>query len=434
MIYFQRITQNIFQHLENQSDKILTAQQKKVVLVVMVIFAVIAGSLFLYRYCFQTRLHASQVKAAEEKLQPAPEEKMKMIKRQLEISQTLLPPSVSQVMSACPELVIGGHHLFQWDDVKKQITLSSPFRSLLELLIDLETLESAEIHTLGDLNALLQKPQGKGGLLRQPGTERWEITDHPLWQTKRAELEALLAQLGFIHSREINQRPLSVNHCIIFGARAERMESRIQDILQLLVKKDLQAERIFLLGSKRKLVSEERDFLNSKLETFSNEEQRIYWQKQLADDEQATEANAFVLLWEVLVPEALKSEVEGKVVFTQSTRLGFSYEEQKGHRTTTDVTTNDWIAHYQDGHDQSIFAVVEHPYLRLQDHLRTSVLTNAKRATLDLMLQRIAHTTFHFAQKQPQKEPLMGVVLDEIARNVYRTVETLRYLEQIPKN
>lgn len=340
-----------------------------------------------------------------------------------------LSPSAVKIMSACPELIIGSYHLFQWDAVKTHITLAPAFQSLLQTLTELGALEAAEIHTLNDLNILLQKPQGQGGLLRKPGSERWEINDHPSWQAKQDDLEKLVDQLGFSQDQSLKKH-CSVDHCIIFGARVERMETRISETLITLMKKAVKAEHIFLLGSKRKLVSEELAILAEKIEHIHNEKQKLYWKEVFASEEHATEANACALLWECNVPSELENTLNGRVVFVQSTRIGFSYKETIGHRTTTDVTTEDWSKFYQDGEKQSIFAIAEQPYGRLVDQLRTSVLTNAKKANVDLMLQRIANTTFHFARPNIKRESL-SIILDEIARNVYRTFDTLRYLDQI---
>lgn len=57
--------------------------------------------------------------------------------------------------------------------------------------------------------------------------------------------------------------------------------------------------------------------------------------------------------------------------------------------------------------------------------------SKAKKADKDEFIQRIQKTSFHFASLKPESSPLISVVLDEIARNVYRTTETLKYLESL---
>jgi hypothetical protein len=385
----------------------LNSQQKKVGLVAFVVFGLLASSFLIYR-CWTY-------------IQRKP------LQNEIQIRQpiSLLAAHMTQ---RYPQLVMGSHQLFQWDAANQRIILSRPFQSLLCLLVELGTLESTKIDSLEDLNAQLQKPQGQGGLLRKPELERWHITDHLLWRQKRPELERLLVQLGLMRPQTL-PHPVSVKHCLIFGAWAERVEARIRATLDLLLSNQLQTERVFLLGSKRKLVPEERLFLENKINHLANEEQKKYWQAIFAQEDQAIEANACLFLWESLVPAHVQKAL--KVIAIQSTQIGFSYREKEGNRTTCEVTAEDWTSYYTDQEPQTIFALAELPYVRLVDQLRTSVLTDAKRATVDLMNHRIANTTFYFAHPQPKQEPLIGVILDEIARNVYRTVDLLRYLDKL---
>jgi hypothetical protein len=429
-------------YFKDQFVQSLHSQQKKISVVALGLFSLIVCSILAYHYYC---LRSKDVKGTftpkqnehtnlqnEKSLQGIfnPREEDIKLKTKWNMCHSI-SSTASIAISQCPKLVIGKYDLFQWDEIKQQIKLSHPFQSLLQMLFELGILETTDISSLDDLNTLLQKPQGQGGLLRKPGSERWEMSDHHLWQKKGADLEFLLAQLGFMQPQNLSSHPLLVKHCLIFGARVERMETRIQETLQFISSGDVKPEKIFLLGSKRKLIPEERVFLEGKLAAFGDE-QKAYWQGVLTGAEDATEANAFVLLWESLLSDdELKKNLEDKVIFMHSSRLGFSYREREGHRTTTDVTTDDWTAYYQDGEPQTIFALVEQPYGRLLDQLRASVLTNGKQAALDLVLQRIANTTFYFVQSQPKQTPLMSVVCDEIARHVYRTVDVLRYLEQI---
>ena len=104
------------------------------------------------------------------------------------------------------------------------------------------------VNSLYDLNSILQQSQGvRGGLLRKEGTERWHLDDNPK-QKYRQTFDVLLQQLGFVLPKSIDCKMI-VDHCIIFGARAERMETRIIETLGYLKKKLEVTGHIFLLGS-----------------------------------------------------------------------------------------------------------------------------------------------------------------------------------------
>lgn len=349
------------------------------------------------------------------------------IHQKLHFSET-----ASKLSRLSPELVIGRSQLFILNHDDHTITLSDPFKALLNLLIELGTLKiTSNCETLEGLNAVLQQPQGEGGLLRKPGTERWHITDHPLWESKKDELEFLLAQLGFVNPRPC-EKPLAVQHGIIFGALAQRMAVRIEETVKLISQGAVKVEKLFLLGSKRPLESAEKEFLTTHLENVANPALKSHWEMIFEQTDACTEANAFVCLWDCLVTDKLKERLSGtKIIPVQSTAIGFSYHETGGHRTTTDVSTADWTMHYEDDKPQGIFALIEQPYGRLIDVLAGNVITNAKKATGDLIMQRLANTTFHLEIIQPRQTPLMGVRLDEIARNVYCTLGMVKYVETL---
>ncbi len=340
-------------------------------------------------------------------------------------------------MHLSPELVIGRSRLFSWNNESHTITLSDPFQALLNLLIELKiVILNSDCQTLEGLNRLLQQELGKGGLLRKNGSERWEVsdkflTDNPLWEARIEEFMFLLGQLGFINKRPCDG-PISVEHSLILGARVERMKMRIKETVQLLKERAVKTEKLFLLGSKRPLENDEKISLKLQIESIKNPHLKSYWENIFVTDDLCTEGNAFVCLWDCLAPDSLKEELGSNMIPTHSTVIGFSYQEIGGHRTTTDVTTNDWALHYYDDEKpQAIFAMIEQPYGRLPDQLADSVITNAKKATVDLMMSRVANTTFHFAVIEPPKVPLAAVQFDEIARNVYRTVLLVRYLETL---
>lgn len=332
----------------------------------------------------------------------------------------------AQLIEQCPDLVLGSHHLFIWDRTHRQILLSPSFQAFLTLLIEWGTLKPiGKLHSLDDLNRTLQQAQGEGGLLRQPGSERWDMSDHELWQQEQQLFNEWFTKLGFVQPNELSQ-PISVDHCLIAGATVSRMQFRIRETVKLLENHQLRTEKIYLLGSKRSLTSEELQTIHSKIEGLVDQQRKNHWKEIFTTTSEATEANAFALLWELYAPS-----LQEKTIPIHSTRWGFSYQENRGHRTTTDITTDDWTAYFEEGRPQAIFCLAEQPYIRLCDQIRVSVLTQSKRATGRQILERLSQTTFYFLAPAPSTPPLIGVVLDEIARNVYLTRDLLRYLEQL---
>lgn len=339
--------------------------------------------------------------------------------------KTTLSQTAAKVVDMCPQLLIGSHRLFQWNSEIRQITLSDPFQNLLELLYELETFNLMDdCRTLDDLNAILQLPQGGGGLLRKHvlGQSRSDIVDLPSWVENRMQLEELLGQLGFSEPSELPE-PVSVDHCLIFGMKADRMIVRIKETVELMEKGLLLPDQIFLLGSQRQLKLFEKKLINQELKKLPDSDRKNYWQEFFANEEEFTEGNAFAFLWECYVPAELKKPATS----IHSTALGCSYGETQAYRTTTEVTTDDWAtSHYDDENPQVICSVIEQPFGRLQDQLLTSVLTNAKRASCEMLVARIQNTTFHSVLKEPKDTNCLGIRFDEIARNVYRTVDLLK--------
>lgn len=330
-----------------------------------------------------------------------------------------LSPTTIKIMSLSPELLLGEPNILEYDPVKQAIVLSSPFRQLLELLVQLGKIEakSLSVRSIDELNTILQQ-----GLLRKEGTERWHLSDSAKELEVSTQIQRLFKELGFVTPKLLDT-PTTVDHCIIFGARVERMGTRIHETVRILQTNLNVRGHIFLLGSNRKLIPAEIDYLKP----YMDEK----WTELFQDPEQATEANAFVLLWESIVPKQLQDQYKNRLVGIKSTRIGHSYKEKEGHRATTEVTAEDWMAYYSDQKPQSIFAVVEQPYIRLADQLRLTVLSNGKKATLEMLVARIASTTFDFAYAAPDSPPLISVTLDEIARSVYRIRDTLNYLEHV---
>lgn len=337
-----------------------------------------------------------------------------------------LSPTSSKIMKLCPRLVLGESNLFNYDS--NQIVISQPFQNLLKLLVELNELDKRALtaKTINELNAFLQQPQGEaGGLLRKVGTERWDLADNPTKVKYRQTFEQLLQQLGFYFPKTIDFQ-MTVDHCIIFGATAERMEKRISETLHYLKNNLTVNGHIFLLGSNRKLTPEEMQFIKSKIGKL-NEVEKSYWSEVFNNPEQSNEANAFVFLWKVSAPK----DLQDKLIGMNSTMIGASFKEKVGYRVSTDVTTDDWQTYLKEKEPQAIFALAEQPYIRLLDQLRVSVLTKGKKANLEELVDRIARTTFYFASPAPNSYPLMSIVFDEIARNVYRVTDTLKYLESL---
>lgn len=341
-----------------------------------------------------------------------------------------LSSTTEKIIQLNPRLLLGESNLFNYDSTSRTIVLSPSFKDLLKLLVQLGELDCKALtaNSLYDLNSILQQSQGvQGGLLRKEGTERWYLDDNPTKQKYRQTFDALLHPLGFVLPKSINSE-MTVDHCIIFGAHTERMETRIIETLSYLKSNLKVSGHIFLLGSNRKLIQAEIEHLKSKLEKLE-ETQRIYWNEVLNDPEQSSEANAFVFLWKCIVPQEMQTLLEDKLVGIKSTRIGHSYNGQQGHRATTEITIEDWLAFYHAKEPQAVFAIAEQPYIRLADQLRLTVLSKGKKASTDELVERIKNTTFYFASPKPSSSPLISVILDEIGRTVYRTVDTLKYLE-----
>lgn len=341
-------------------------------------------------------------------------------------------PTIDKVIQLSRNSILGESNLFNYDSSNKAIVLSPSFENLLKLLVDLKVLNSKALTaaSLPELNAIFQQEQTEmGGLLRKPGTERWDLEDQPSLIENRHAIVQLLQQLGFVSPKAFDCE-ICVNHCIIFGALVERMETRIIETLNCLNNGLKVAGHIFLLGSNRKLIAKEIDDLKSKLETVEGA-QKDYWNEVFNDPDQLTEANAFTFLWEYLLPKDRRIDLGEKLIGIKSTRMGYSYHERSGHRATTEVTIDDWMSYYDIREPQAIFALAEQPYIRLPDQLRMSVISKGKNANLQELIDRINQTTFYFPSPNPSAPPLISVIFDEIARNVYRVKDSLEYLNRL---
>lgn len=341
--------------------------------------------------------------------------------------------STDKVMKLNPKLILGSSFLFDYNHDNKVITLSDAFKDLLKLLVALKELDPKilEASNLFELNEILQKPQGPGGgMLRKEGTERWHMNDATVLVENYAILENLFEKLGFSNPREITS-PLTVRHCILFGARAERMEKRINETVRYLNANLSVTDHLFLLGSKRKLIPEELKFLQEKLNKLEDPSEKIFWTETFENPAESHEANAYMFLWKYLVPKNLQIQYNGKLVGIHATRIGSSYNVDQGHRPTTEITSEDWTTYYVESQFQTIFALVEQPYVRLSDQLRMTVLTDKEKAPWNALIERINRTVFYFVMPATSTRCLKCVVFDEIGRHVYRTVKTLKYLDTL---
>ena len=339
-----------------------------------------------------------------------------------------LSPTVQKIVQLNPKLLLGGSKLFDYGS-NHTIVLSPSFQDLLKLLVQLDELDKKALtaKSLDELNSILQQPQGiQGGLLRKEGIERWNLNDNSIKQKYSQTFNELFLRLGFVLPQSIDYEMI-VDHCIIFGGRSERMETRILETLDYLKKNLKVTGHVFLLGSSRKLVQAEIEYLKPKLEKLEKS-QRVYWDEVFNDPEHSTEANAFVFLWKYIIPQEMQISLEGKLVSIKSTRIGNSYNGEQGHRATTEITIEDWMSYTVD-EPQAVFAIAEQPFIRLTDQLRLTVLSKSKKASTDELIERFKNTIFYFPVLKPSSSPLISVILDEIGRNVYRSADTLKYLE-----
>ena len=342
-----------------------------------------------------------------------------------------LSPQTEELIRLCPSMVLGTVRFFDYDESIHALVLTQPFRYLLKYLVQIHELnpQILKASSLSELNDLLQQPQGfEGGLLRKEGKERWELKDSMLRKKFQPRLNTLFEETGLCSSHSV-QLPLSVDHCILFGAHCGRMEQRIKETLSYLQGGLDVTGHLYLLGSNRALTQDELELLKVQYDMLPDT-QKNYWHKHFEEQENQTEANGFLFLWKMTVPEEMQKKFRDKLTLIQSTRLIDSCG-QKSFRPSTESTVLDWNSYYQEGKPQSVFALVEQPFSRLVDQFRTTALTKGKKADRATLIERIKNTAFSFALVDAAAPPLVSVTLDEIARNVYRMVDTLHYLESL---
>lgn len=347
-----------------------------------------------------------------------------------------LIPTAAKILAIHPQVLLGETRLFLYDPTTQTLNLTPALSDLLEILVELQQLDPGALQasTLAELDRVLQKTQGtKGGLLRKEGTERWDLKDNAVLLENAEKIKGLFCAMGlWSETPKRIEGEIAVDHCIIFGATVTRMERRVQRTLEYLSKNVGVTGHVFLLGSIRKLTEAELLELRTKIGGMNLEQQR-YWTEVFADPREATEANAFLMLWNNNVSTELREKLAGKVIAIKSTRNGVLSSGQEYHRPTTVETVDDWMPYFEKGttEHQKIFALVEEPYTRLADRLRTSVLTKGGKTSEGELLARIDNTTFFFAVPTPAPTTLLSVVLDEVARNVHEATKTLHYFQTL---
>lgn len=360
-------------------------------------------------------------------LPPPPRVEMHCEHRVLNFHQQLSEAAV-KVAQLQPHLIIGEGNLFEIAPDKKAISLTLPFRQLLERLAELGELPNSifEVRCLDELNAQLQTTQGaQGGLKRKPGTERWELIDNSENPTRRDELKKLLNEMGFSNPKAL-KTAIKVDHCIVFGATSQRMAQRLQQTLSALKTDVCVKKQIFLLGSTRKLLDSEIAYLRSKWETLPFT-QRMYWEQRYEDPNQCTEASAFEFLWECLASNEVRAKFAGRVVTVNTSRI-----RPGEHRATTADTLEDLLESTTSLKPQAIYASVEQPHIRMCNQLRWASLKKGN-PTEEEFMQRLGQTNFYFTfYPTVAHHAPISLALDEVARNVHLTSQALEFLDKLP--
>lgn len=340
-----------------------------------------------------------------------------------------LTSSTAECLELNPQFVLGSSSLFNYDPQTKTLSLSPYFYELLRLLVSINELDPAALKakSLEELNAILQKPQGLyGGFLRKEGSERWHLEDSSLKKEHKKDFDLLFEKLGFVKEKPYTEN-LKAHHVLIFGATALRMDIRIQDMIARL-KSHLDIENhLFFFGSNRKLTSFEHEFLQDKIKSTNDP----YWTGLFSESDKAVESDAIAFLWDFHLDKNLQEAFKDKCIQVRSSRIGPSYNHTEGHRPTTEVTIEDWLALCENTPPKVIFSSIEQPYIRMLDQYYTLMISQKKTASLKEIKERLANVTFDYAVFSPPNPPLTSVVLDEIARHVYCINGTINYLDNL---
>lgn len=131
------------------------------------------------------------------------------------------------------------------------------------------------------------------------------------------------SKLGLINA-DIHDEKIVVDHAVIFGARAERINTRLSQTLKKYANKELTFKAIYLLGSNRKLIKEEIFYLGRLSENFPNVRK---------DQGCFTESDALKLLWGIKLARYESSkDLSDKVRVIDAEKIEASYKNIKGKR------------------------------------------------------------------------------------------------------
>lgn len=346
-----------------------------------------------------------------------------------------LPAMYQEIARENKTIAVGSSNLFEYNAENGKITLSDNFEKLLKCLVEINELDPkvAKAQDLEQLNAIFQQSQGvQGGLFRRAGTERWHQKDSLALIQNKEILQHLLSNLGFLQKMPLTTN-VEVDHCIIFGATVLPIKKRIIETVEYLRQQVQVNGKIFLLGSTRKLKSDEITYLKNLSTNMDNEQKKASWTKLFSQAAFCTEANAMQCLWEVFVDKDIQKKYEGRVVTINSTKIGASYNKKEGHRPTTEVTIKDWLHYFDESKPQSVFAFIENPYIRLIDQLQWMLITNGRKATYQELIERCHNTSLYYATASAHNEFLICKALDEIARNIYSIYSFEKYVKKLEK-
>ncbi len=325
-----------------------------------------------------------------------------------------------------PSLVIGSGNFFQFDLKTNRLISSYPLFLLLRELVTLGELDfrALKAQTLHELDDILQKSQSaSGGLMRKKGTERWHMRDLPKIDSKRAFFDQTFKELGFL-PQELKSNFVSVDHCIVFGARAECMQMRIDQTLKAFEEGVKVIDRIFLLSSNRPLLEDEIAYVMLKRQKLEANYRKLKGKK-LAKPETFTEASAMKFLWDIATFSKPSLQKRANLICSSAIRCGAT-------RITTAETLNDWLQKSRGDRSRSFFCFVEQPFFRLADQLHWSILINQVVSKKDL-IKRVQSFNFHCKTGAISPKFSSCVVLDEIARNVHQVIERLDFCQKLDR-
>lgn len=321
---------------------------------------------------------------------------------------------------------------------KKLFDLSSnsvkPSKTLKELLMLLQGLGEFKIdpkafQSIGELNKLCQRE-----LLRKPNKERWHMKDSSSVKNEKKKIVQLISELGFVKPVKLQIQNKTIDHCLVFGARANRVFYRLLETEKQIISNNLQCKKIYLLGSNRKTLSEttadkeEFNFILKLISELKDQELKKKWQTVFEDKSKRTEANFFYFIWQAVVSDKLHKEYNDKLIVINSTEIGAIHHDTEGNRPTTESTIKTIMKYYDGTKPQTFFATVEKPYTRIAHFTKVMILSDGFKLDEAGYKRRSEkdHFYFSFADSVTQK---IAIYLDEVARNIYNMTKLLKYLD-----